>query len=75
MKGSASCWTASENRQLRRALFAGFLLLLVPAAIARLTGWRWRPWPPQPRAEGYGSIVQEARAAADNYVPFCFMGW
>jgi light-harvesting complex 1 beta chain len=71
--GAMSAWIDGENRQLRRMLMVGFLLLLVPASFARLTGWRWRPWPPGPK--GYGSIISEAKAAANTYVPYGFMGW
>ena len=31
--------------------------LLVVASAARLTGWRWRPWPPG--RHGYRSVVRE----------------
>ncbi len=66
-------WLEAEDRQLQRMLVAGFLLCLVPAAAASLTGWRWSPWPAGP--QGRGSIVSEARAAAEAYVPLAFMGW
>ncbi len=66
-------WLKAEDRQLERMLVAGFLLCLVPAAAASLTGWRWSPWPAGP--QGRGSIVHEARAAAEAYVPLAFMGW
>jgi len=62
-----------DRRQLQRMIQLGFIALLVPALIARLTGWRWRPWPPGP--EGYSSIVAEARAAADTYIPLGFIEW
>jgi len=67
-----SAWAEADRRQLGRLLVAGFVLLLVPATLARLTGWRWQPWPPGP--QGYGSIVGEARSAADAYVPLAFSG-
>ncbi len=69
---SVGKWVDREDRQLRRMLAAGFVLFLVPATVAWLTGWRWRPWPPGP--EGYRSIVSEARAAAGTYVPYAFLG-
>jgi len=62
-----------EDRELRLMLGVGFVLLLVPATLARLSGWRWQPWPPGPH--GYRSIVAEARSAADTHIPFGFMGW
>ena len=70
---ATASWIQGEERQLHRMLTVAFLLLLVPATIARLTGWRWRPWPAGP--EGYRSIVSEARSAADSCVPAGFMGW
>ena len=36
-----------------------FMALLPVAVVARLSGWRWRPWPA--RADGYQSVVQESR--------------
>jgi hypothetical protein len=36
-----------------------FAVLLPVAIVARLSGWRWRPWPAGGRA-GYGSPIQEA---------------
>jgi hypothetical protein len=36
-----------------------FAVLLPVAVIARLSGWRWRPWPAGGR-KGYGSPIQEA---------------
>ena len=36
-----------------------FAVLLPVAIVARLSGWRWRPWPAGGR-NGYGSPFQEA---------------
>lgn len=71
--GAMSRVPDDDRRQLQRMIQLGFIALLVPALIARLTGWRWRPWPPGP--EGYSSIVAEARAAADTYIPLGFIEW
>ena len=35
-----------------------FVALLPVAVVARLSGWRWRPWPA--RANGYQSAFREA---------------
>lgn len=64
---------AAESWQLRQMLTLGTLLFLVPATIARLSGWRWRPWPPGP--QGYRSILGEARDASHTYVPYGFVSW
>jgi hypothetical protein len=41
---------------------ACFLCMLPVAVLARLSGWRWRPWPADPG--GYRSIVEEAKHAS-----------
>lgn len=41
-----------------------FVVLLPITLIARLSGWRLRPWPPGP--DGYGSVLSETRAMARN---------
>lgn len=63
----------ADTRQYRWMVTAAFLLLLLPATVARLSGWRWQPWPPGP--DGYRSIVGEAREAAQTYIVFAFLGW
>ena len=35
-----------------------FAVLLPVAIVARLSGWRWRPWPAD--ADGYRSVFKEA---------------
>ena len=70
--GATSASFDPEVVQLRRMLMLGFLLFLLPATIGRLTGWRWRPWPPG--SKGYRSIIGEARAAAETYIPLGFTG-
>jgi hypothetical protein len=41
---------------------ACFTVFLPVALVARLSGWRWRPWPPGP--SGYGSVIAETRSMA-----------
>ncbi|MEE4172787.1 MAG: hypothetical protein V2I57_00865 [Xanthomonadales bacterium] len=38
-----------------------FVVLLPISLVARLTGWRWKPWPP-PGPNGYRSVLGETRA-------------
>ncbi len=37
-----------------------FTVLLPVAIVARLSGWRWRPWPAQ--SVSYGSALKEAQS-------------
>ena len=41
---------------------ACFTLFLPVALVARLSGWRWKPWPPGP--SGYGGVIAETRSMA-----------
>ena len=46
-----------------------FVLVLPVAALAQLTGWRWKPWIPS-----HSSAIREARSAADRIVHLSFSG-
>ena len=46
----------------RFLLLVCFAFLLPVALVARLSGWRWRPWPAG--RHGYRSAIQEARLMA-----------
>ena len=71
-RGSSE-WLAREHSQFRWMVALGFLLLLVPVAVARLCGWRWQPWVSS-RSE-QRSILGEAKEAAETYITFAFLGW
>lgn len=62
-----------EKKQFQCIFIACFVLFLVVVTVARLLGGRWRPWPPG-GPEGYQSIIHEAKAAANTFIPFAFMG-
>lgn len=50
-----------EDRLTGRVIEASCFIVLLPISLlARLTGWRWRPWPPGP--SGYGSVLGETRS-------------
>lgn len=49
--------TMPRQREDDLVFFTSYPFLLTVAAVARLTGWRWQPWPPG--RDGYGSIVRE----------------
>lgn len=69
-RGATSAMT-SDWRSFQRTVRTALIFFLAVACVARLTGWRWRPWPPGPN--GYGSILHEARDAAENCVATSFM--
>lgn len=48
-----------SGRLIAGACFAVFLPV---ALVARLSGWRWRPWPPGPT--GYRGVIAETRSMA-----------
>jgi hypothetical protein len=58
-----------EAREFRLLYLLSFAIFLVAAVVARLLPWRERR-PGQPSR----SIVAEARAAANTFVPLAFMG-
>ncbi len=66
-------WIGRDRRRASWMVAAVFLVLLVPAAFGRLSGWRWQPWPPG--RKGYRSLVAEAWEAAETYVTLAFLGW
>lgn len=59
MSGSGQKNDLQSCRMIEMICFA---VLWPVALIARLTGWRWRPWPPGPK--GYTSAFGEARTIA-----------
>lgn len=55
---------AQDQLQFRLIYASSFVVCLAGATLCRLTGGRFRPWPPGPT--GYRSIVAEARSAANT---------
>jgi len=58
-----------EERDFRLIFMASFLLFLCAALAARLMPRTWRP----AGMSGRRSVLEEARAAANNAIPFAFM--
>lgn len=54
------------RKEARRLVVVCFGPLLLAAFLARLTGWRWQPWPPA--AESRQSVVREAWDTAETVV-------
>jgi light-harvesting complex 1 beta chain len=61
-----------EARQFHRIFMASFVVFLVVASIARLLPRGLRPWSSAGQARR--SVIDEARAAANRFLPFAFMG-
>jgi len=61
-----------EARQFRRIFVVSVFLFLVVAVLARLLPSSLRPWVSAPNERK--SVVEEAKAAANRFIPFAFMG-
>lgn len=62
---------ADEAIEFRLIFLVCFTVFLVAALVARCLPRHWRPYPPGPR--GSRSIIDEAKTAANECVPFAFM--
>jgi len=62
-----------ESREFRRLVAVSLPAFLVLAALGKLTGWRWQPWPES--REGRRSVFREARETAETCIALSFMGW
>ena len=56
----------------RLIYIASFIIFFASAALGRLIPWRWLGWSSGSRRRA--SIIGEARAAANTFTPFAFMG-
>lgn len=70
---SGSTARERESREFQRLVVISLLPFLMFAVVAKLTGWRWKPWPAG--AEGRQSVVREAWQAAETSIAFSYMGW
>jgi len=70
--GSLPRSKSAEAREFGALLTIAFVFFLAAALIGRVLPARWRPWPPSGRR--HRSVVAEARAAADAFMPFALMG-
>ena len=56
-----TCLNKRDDRFSGRLIEASCFTILLPiTVVARLSGWRWRPWPPGP--DGYNSVLGETRS-------------
>lgn len=63
---------ADEAKEYRLLFMASFVIFLIVAVVARLLPPQWRPYPLG--AEGSRSIINEAKTAANTFIPLVFMG-
>ena len=56
----------------RLIYIASFSIFFASAVVGRLMPWRWPGW--LSRSHRRGSIISEAKAAANTFTPFAFMG-
>lgn len=68
-RGPAPRPRKSEAGEFRLIYLASFAIFLVVGLVARFLPEPWRPYP-----AGGKSLIGEAKAAADTFVPFAFMG-
>jgi hypothetical protein len=61
-----------EARQFKLIFVASLIVFLVVGAVARLLPRRLSPWS-LPR-DSHRSVWKEAKAAANRFIPFAFMG-
>jgi hypothetical protein len=61
-----------EMKQFNRIFIASFVVFLLVASIARLLPRSLRPWSSAQKERR--SVVDEAKAAANRFLPFAFMG-
>ncbi len=62
-----------EAREFNRIVALSLVLFIALALVSRLAGRHWEPWPEQ--AVKRGSLLAEARQAAESYVARSFLGW
>jgi hypothetical protein len=60
-----------EAKEFRLIFAACFVIFLMVVIMARLLPKQWRPWPAA--AQGRTSIINEAKAATNTFIPFAFM--
>jgi hypothetical protein len=70
--GAPSRLRKEEAGEFRLIFVASFVIFLLVGLVSRFLPEHWRPVPAG--LEGGKSLIGEARAAANTFVPFAFMG-
>lgn len=71
-KGPMAGFAESEARQFRRIFAVSVAVFVVVGAFARLLPRNWRPF--GSAAGERRSLFEEAKAVANRFIPFAFMG-
>jgi light-harvesting complex 1 beta chain len=68
--GSLSGLTDAEAKEFHRIFMTSFVIFTLIAVVAHFLAWQWRPW--LPGANGYASVVNEAKDIAASYLAVAF---
>ena len=69
-QGSLSGLTEQEAKEFHGIFMTSFIIFTVIAVVAHFLAWQWRPW--LPGANGYASIVHDAKDVALASIAFAF---
>jgi len=68
--GSLSGLTEQEAKEFHGIFMTSFIVFTLIAVVAHFLVWQWRPW--LPGANGYASIVHDAKEVAMAYIAVGF---
>lgn len=69
-QGSLSGLTEQEAKEFHGIFMTSFIIFTLIAVVAHFLAWQWRPW--LPGANGYASIVHDAKEVAMAYIAVGF---
>ena len=69
-QGSMSGLTEQEAREFHGIFMTSFIVFTLIAVVAHFLVWQWRPW--LPGANGYASIVHDAKDVAMACISIAF---
>jgi light-harvesting complex 1 beta chain len=69
--GSLSGLSEAEAKEFHGIFMTSFIIFLVIAIVAHILAWQWRPW--LPGSQGYTSMIDGVKAAANSVAPYFFM--
>jgi len=66
--GSLSGLREDEAKEFHAFFVTSFIVFTLIAVVAHVLVWQWRPW--LPGAEGYTSMLDGVKAAANTIAPY-----